>query len=686
MPGTAQQPGDTSYNAPGVGPSGTKQRPGSSVREAMRGRLQRALLWAGPYAVIAANVVLVIACFTLLRIVMFAVYVGFREASLSEMLGAFLIGLRFDILVALGYVLLQVCHITFVSSRQITSRGSRWLLDAAWLIGYVLLVAACAAEYIFFDEFESRFNYIAFEYFVYPTEVCCNIWQSYPVVSILTGVLAACGSVWLILRRPFLKQVAIPVPWRRRYGFLGAVLVAIAVLAATTRPGTTSISSNRLVNECAGNGFYTFVYHAWTCRLDYEQNYITVSESEVHRRVRDQMPKETSEFVSGSNNPVDRVVTAGRPRRDCNVVLVLEESFGSDFVGVLGDDRGLTPCFDELSREGVLFDQFYATGNRTARALEAVLTSMPPIPTESILKRDRSDRVFTLAHALAERGYERLFVTGGRGVFDGVRSFMRHNGFNHFVEQSHVKDPVFTNAWGVSDEDMFRQSLVELDKLHETGRPFFATLLTVSNHLPFTFPKGRIADEQGSRKSAVKYADWALGNFFKEAQSHEFYKNTLFVVMGDHGARVYGRQLFPVKSYRVPVLMVLPEGERRGTRVNTLACSMDIAPTIMGQLGGAYRSVFYGVDAFEVHPTQGRALMQHNHNIALLDAQQRMLVLGIGKSASAFALEPATFQFRQERTPDPEMVQNAAALYQTACRLYYAERWFPDSASQARLE
>src|SRR5690606_36020137 len=113
----------------------------------------------------------------------------------------------------------------------------------------------------------------------------------------------------------------------------------------------------------------------------------------------------------------------------------------------------------------------------TARALEAVLTAMPPIPTESILKRNHSDRVFTLAHVLEERGYERLFITAGRGLFDGVRAFMSKNGFNQFLEQADFANPVFTNAWGVSDEDLFDRALEELTRLDRGKKPFFATLL-----------------------------------------------------------------------------------------------------------------------------------------------------------------------------------------------------------------
>jgi len=639
--------------------------------------------WSGRYSVLAIIFAITVSYLLLLRTVMVVTYADLEKLSLWQGLSLFFVGIQFDVLVALCLIVPQLLHITVVSNRKVKGKTSRLLLDAAWIIAFLFLPFLCIAEFIFFDEFQSRLNYIAFEYIVYPTEVCCNIWQSYPLIELLATVSLLGGSLWFLLRKHFHQKIATPMSWKRRYGFLVACLTSIMVLWATTSAESRQVSRDRVANECTWNGLYSFVYYAWTCRFDFNKNYVTLESSELNQRLRKQIVGDHDELKQGSKNPVDRIVGTQRPQQDFNVVLILEESLGSDFIGALGDDRKLTPNFDALTRKGILFDNFYATGNRTARALEAVLTSMPPIPTESILKRDHSDRVFTLANVLAKRGYERLFMTGGRGLFDGVRSFMKSNGFNRFVEQADFKDPIFANAWGVSDEDLFRKGLSELDSLHKTGRPFFATLLTVSNHRPYTYPEGRIPDTEQSRQNAVKYADWALGYFFREAQRHEFYRNTIFVVMGDHGARVSGSQLFPMSSYRVPVLMIQPEGKDQGTRCSTLACSLDIAPTIMGRLGSDYRSVFFGYDALQADPHQGRAVMQHNHDVALLDAQNRMVVLGFGKSAESFKLDRATHQLDQQLIPDKEMQHNATSYFQAAYELYYSDRWFPDSSLTA---
>lgn len=644
------------------------------------GRLQR-------FRILAAIVLVYVLGFLLTRVALLFWFVDWRQLRLSEWLKVLQAGMRFDLLIALLGIQVQLWHFTWGRNHWVLSRPSRWFIEFCWLVAFCFVPLFAIIESLFFTEFDGRLNYIAFEYLVYPTEVCCNLWQSFPIIELTSFVVLFGGGTWWGLRQRFHRMLENQMPWRQRVGVFAGVWTLIGGLWLTSGMGSMSITTNRTANECAGNGVYSFLYHAWSCHFDYEQFYLTIKPEIATAEIRQRVITAADEWHETSQNPFDRTVRQAQPQRDWNVVIVLEESLGSDFIGALGDDRGLTPCLDKLATQGLLFDNFFATGNRTARALEAVTTSLPPIPTESILKRNHSQHVYTLAHVLADRGYNRLFMTAGRGVFDGVRSFMTANGFNRFFEQKDFVNPAFVNAWGVSDEDLFNGALTELDKLHDEGKPFLACLLTVSNHRPFTYPDGRIdrPSVEQTRDNAVKYADWSIGQFFDKVGEHAWKKNTLFVVMGDHGARVYGSQLFPMKSYRVPVLMLGPDDIGKGTRCSTLACSLDIAPTVMGLLGGDYRSIFFGRDALHLPPEQGYALMQHNHDVALLTADQRLVVLDARRQAWVYTFDPKTFALKPERLPPKERVQATAAFFQTAYRLYYDERLFPtlDSVSIA---
>jgi len=646
--------------------------------------MERGAKWLGRYSLVLYVVLICIAICTLLRIALLAWNLTEIDLTISEYTKLFGVGLSFDLFVSLIAALPIGWHMAVYRDRFVESPYGRRLLWGFLGAQFCAILFVCIAEWLFFDEFSSRFNYLAFEYIVYPHEVMTNIWESFPVVPlVLTVMTLGCGLTWMLVRRVgHLNEIRLPV--RRRWLFFSAHITCIVALLPFIRFNNIDVSQNRVANEIAGNGWYSFGYYAWTCRYDYQHFYTTLPAEDAIAEVREMLAGPTVTFLEPDSmqakSPLDRIVHSETPQRDWNVVLIFEESFGSDFVGALGDDQGLSPSFDALTKDGLLFDNFYATGNRTARALEAVLASFPPIPTEAILKRDHSSHIYTLAHALGERGYRRTFVSGGRGIFDGVRPFMIANGFENFVEQKDYDQPVFVNAWGVSDEDTLNRAVIECDKLHDSGSPFFVSVLTVSNHRPFTYPEGRIdlPPSQQKREHAVKYADWALGEFFRQARQRPFFKNTLFVVLGDHGARVYGSQLFPMNSYRVPLVMIRPDGAGAGQRHSTLGCSMDVATTILGVLGGDYRTVFYGQDMLRVPPHLGRAIMQHNHDLAWLTADDQLFVLGLKRSRELFSLQKPSFELRMLATPqNAPTMKSLISLFQVADRMYYEERQFP---------
>jgi phosphoglycerol transferase MdoB-like AlkP superfamily enzyme len=659
--------------------------PAGGVMLAPSSKLLRAKRWLGRYWIVLQTLCILVVISTILRAVLFVTQVDKSHLKFGQVLLVMATGLRFDLLVGLVAVLPQALHMTFNTNAHVTKRSSRWSIHTGLVVTFGAIVLLSCSEYLFFDEFESRLNYIAFEYLIYPTEVLGNIWESYPVGPLLGGVVVLALLLYWPMRKGITPLLHVELPFRRRLAILGVMLAAIAGLWMTTGMASTQLTRNRVANEVSGNGLYSFVYYAWTNRFDYDDFYRTIPIDEAYRRVTRRMgiaaPK------PGMAQPMQRTVRSEEPVKNYNVVLILEESLGSDFIGALGDERHLTPRFDELTKRGLLLDNFFATGNRTARALEATLTGLPPIPTESILKRDHSDRVTTLARTLADRGYRRLFVYGGRGLFDGMRSFMMANGFERFIEQSDYPSPTFVSPWGVADEDIFSRAVTEFDALQAEGKPFFSVVLTVSNHKPFTYPDGRIKkpSSQQQRNNAVQYADFALGQFFDRAEGHSFYKNTLFVVMGDHGARVYGAQLFPIKSYRVPVLIIEPGGANQNTRNSTLASSMDIAPTILGILGGGYDSVFFGRDMLHIDPRTGYALLQHNHDLALLTADDHMALLGCPKTLSSSRLDRKTFSLLPDKTPNADLTADAISFYQAANRLYYDENYFPLAAKPSAV-
>ncbi len=600
--------------------------------------------------------------------------------SAGDLLRAFGHGMHRDFLVAVAYSLpllgwFLICPQNWFDRRW--HRGTFWTFMLVFWSAQVFLLAV---EFFFFDEFHSRFNTVAVDYLLYPDEVFINIWDSYPVMWIV-AVCAVLGGVWVLVARRLFRpmwQVWIPLPTRLAW-FAGAALLCFG-LSQTVHLRAPEASSNRELNEIANNGPLSFVGAFFTRHLDYAAFYRTIPRDEAYQRARRILSQPGTEFVAGGDSILRRV--AGDPTKPkLNVVILLEESLGSEFFGCLGrPGESLTPEMDRLAlHESLLFTNIYASGNRTIRGMEGVLSSFPPLPGDSIVARDQSDNVETIARVLKRDGYQTLFTYGGRGLFDGMRSFTLANGYDRFIEEKHFDHPTFATIWGVCDEDLYARTIVECREMARSGKPFFATCLSVSNHKPYTYPKGRIPEdpEMRRREHAVKYSDFALGEFFKAARQEAFWTNTVFVVVADHGARVYGSQTIPIFSYEIPLIITGPAVVKAPAQLGTLGCSLDVPPTILGLIGRPYESLFFGRDLLKPSDSPGYVWINHNRDIGLY-SDARLVVLGLQKHVEFYAGDPKRVDLAPLTTltaREEELERNATAIFQVADDLYTSRKY-----------
>lgn len=621
-------------------------------------------------------VLLLLAVATLTRLLLVILHWSQVAGNFGSVLIAFLLGIVFDVFVALVATLPMAAILLSLSSRVARWRLTRWLHFAGLTVFVYLLLYLAAVELFFFDEFNSRFNYVAVDYLLYPHEVFINIWDSYPVLEVLIGVLLATLVIVVLLRRRVATALAQPTPRRKRLAFLVSMIALVAAGAVGLNINLTRISPNRVVDEIAGNGYYSFFYAAFTNQLDYDAYYTQIDESEARRRLQALTVTPDARFNSDDNPvPLARTIDGGALPIRANIVLVLEESLGSEFSGLLHPDGPhCTPQLDSLAQNGMLFTQIYATGNRTVRGLEASLLSFPPIPGQSIVKRPGSEGLFSLPALLREQGYHTVFLYGGRSFFDNFGHFAATNGFETVIDQTDIAHQTFSTIWGVCDGDLFDKTLSVLDSLHTLGGPFFATLITVSNHKPYTYPAGVIPfdPEQRTRENAVRYADFALGKFIRDARTRPYFDSTIFVILGDHGARVYGSQQIPFPSYEIPILFYAPALIPSAQRIDLLASQMDLAPTLLDLLHFSYQSRFFGRSIFRIESDRAMALISHNRDVALL-RNDTLAVLGIRQDDQMFRRNQSTLE-PLPLEPDAGILRDAIAYYQTAFHLFATGR------------
>ena len=616
---------------------------------------------------------------------------GDGAVRVLESLGA---GEVFDLLAALWLAVPLVLYLTVLPARWFQHRLQGGFLRAWVGVAVFAMLFVAVVEGFFFAEFNGRFNFVAVDYLMYPTEVVDNIWESYPTGFVVTGLALLSLAAVFLLRKPLHLAWRRPARAMQRLGFLLAFAGVVAGLTFVVSPRLARVSDDRALNEIATNGYYSFWMALLGSDAPYEGMYATRGHATVEQRLRRLLAEPTAEPVSFTGGALQRRVNAPGPERRMNVVVVLEESLGSEFIGALHPRAAsLTPQLDSLIQGGTLLTHAYSTGNRTIRAIEATTSSLPPLPGISIVRRPQSEDLFTLPELLRARGYQTLWVYGGRALFDGMGRYLSHNGVDRIVQQSDYPEGTFKTAWGVADEFIFDRALTEMDGMAATGKPFYTLILSVSNHRPFAFPEGRIQYDRQlhRRENVVRYADYALGRFLRQAKDHDFFKNTVFVLMGDHGARVYGAAEIPLASYEVPILFYAPGVIPAGQRVDTLASSLDVPPTILGVLGFDYESKFFGHDLFHIDPSAGRALMTHNNEIALMRGS-RIAVLGLHESTALFDLGPEE-SLQPVPTPDAggrELIEDAIAYYDGADTLYrsgaYAFQSPPERIAEVKSE
>jgi len=594
----------------------------------------------------------------------------YSDASLTlgALLQVFLRGLWFDLAAAVFAVTPMVIWLAIAPTRLARTWLYRGVTLAAFFGAAFGLLVLAVAEWLFWEEFGARFNFIAVDYLLYTQEVIGNIWESYPVGRILLMLALVAAAATALLARRLWHASGAPLGLRRAVSVLIVQTVLFGCALTFADSDQKVLSAQDSANELAGNGLFDFFAAVRRNELSYERYYATLPPAEALATVRAAFP--AAEWIAPQEGGVERLVVAHGPEKKLNVVLVSVESLGAEFLGAYGNPRGLTPNLDALAKESLWFANTYATGNRTVRGLEALSVALPPTPGQSIVRRPNNDLLFSLGSVMEDHGYGVLFAYGGYGYFDNMNAFFDANDYRSIDRRSIPSTTIeFENVWGVADEHLFEHVLVEIDreKAAQPERPVFVHIMTTSNHRPYTYPPGRIDIPSGAgRDGAVKYTDYALGRLIESARQRAWFKDTVFVITADHGANARGSSQIPVDKYRIPVFFYSP-AHVAPRRVDRLMSQIDIAPTLLGLLDVAYYSKFLGHDLLHTPPSADRAYVANFQTLGYLKGDQ-LLVLRPKRKVDQFRFQGE--QLRAEAGVAPALKREGIAFYQVASDLF----------------
>ncbi len=621
------------------------------------------------FAMVFQTSAVALAGFALMRIVFLVRSWTVIDHGISDLVYMSGNGLVYD-LAFVGY-----CYIPFVivlsviPDRWFKTAAARVLTQAAVFSMVYALCFSMVAEWLFWDEFGVRFNFISVDYLVYRREVTDNILESYPVFWILPILLSLTAVVFYLMRPSLLRAMAVGERFSRRAGIALCLLLVPVASFFLLGQSQRNQSNNNYENEIASNGPYQLFAAFRNNTLDFRQFYTTGDDKALSQTLKQEVFEQKDRPYSDNLYNIARHIRPAAPPKRLNVILISVESLSAKFLSRFGQQENITPFMDDWFKKGLLFTNFYATGTRTTRGLEAITLSVPPTPGRSIVKRPDNDHMYSLGKVFKDQGYDTAFFYGGRGYFDNMNDFFAGNGYR-IVDQTRLSDGevTFKNAWGVSDEDLYNRAVVEADSAYGSNMPFFFHIMTTSNHRPFTYPEGKIDLVPGEgkngagRSGAVKYTDYALGRLMKNAKGRPWFDNTVFVVLADHCASSAGRVGLPVDKYHIPLFIYCP-GQFPPREIDRLSSQMDLAPTLLSLLDFSYDSLFFGRDilAPDFHP---RALIANYQKLGLL-TDNELVFLSPGKEISLVNRDSEEPTLKKIKKSYP-LVKKLVAYYQGA--------------------
>jgi phosphoglycerol transferase MdoB-like AlkP superfamily enzyme len=559
----------------------------------MKKYLRAQLLYWRPFFLLAAVQMIT---FIFFRIILFSLNTSrLTDEFFAYQTSVYLFSFRFDLLIT-SYLFILVwllfslrLNVSKISVRPVY----RFLIVYFVIVDLFVLLLVCSdiPYYTFFNE---RIN-PAIILWINNPEMMINFLKDSPqyLPFFLLYILAFTAMIYCQLRilKHWKNQ---PVPEGK--GHLAGTLILAAMVFVGMRGGIQTRAlevrdsfraANNYVNQFPLNPVLTylnnFIY----------QNTSYLSDDDFSIFLKEQNIDLSDRF------PLARKTSAPDSAKKWNVVLIIMESMTGNVMKEFGNQENLTPFLDSLTGVSMNVKGLYSTGTHTCNGVYSTLFSLPsfmgvhPMSNPGSVSQD----FYGMPAVLKEKGYQNIFFTSHSRYWDNMQIFLTKNGMDTIYDDLSHRQEARINAFGMPDEAVFETALKKIDERTPKG-PVFASILTISTHIPYTIPEfskySKLPQLKDPMKNVYRYADWSIKQFFEEARQKPWFENTLFVLVADHGINLEPESDMPLSFHRAPLIFF--KKDLPPQQLNMLASQTDIFPTVMGLLNQPYTNNTMGID------------------------------------------------------------------------------------------
>ena len=556
-----------------------------------------------------ASYLLWLAIFFVARLALLLLNVGeLGGCSFSDIMHMFFVGLRFDTVICCYILLLPIVLMTVETFAGRDIKALRKATTIVLVLEAVPVLLILAADIPYYQHFANRFNVIAFDCLGGNFGTVFKMIAEEPSYCLMIIPVIAVGIAYWYVQRNIVRGGRKP----ERGHFLSKTLYTLLLLVLlffgmrgnanfNTRPiqpGLAFFSNNQTLNQLGLNPCYVFI------RSLSRQDQVDIrfcDDSTALSAVQQQLGITQPD----ADYPILRKVEPSGQSHKYNVVFIIMEGMSANNLSLNGYPKVITPFLDSLLQHSLYFENCYTTGDRTCLGTYSSVVSFPTIMGQHPMYNTPVRAFNSIAYELKKHDYHTTFFVSHNKNFDNTNAFMMANGFDRLYSEEDYPASALKNTYGAPDDFLFRFALGKLDSLNKTGRPFLATILTVSNHPPYYIPDKYKTADKSEWEQAVTFADDALRQFFGAAAQRPWFDSTLFVLVADHGNSLDNTYPLSLSYFHSPLIFYAPALVTPQTNDN-MASQADIFPTIMGLLNLPYYNNTFGIDLLrEQHPCVG---------------------------------------------------------------------------------